>query len=280
MQILIPLIQQIISTVCSWVSTIITTFQTVWNQVCSWLPWPLNLVCNWVSQVITVIQTIWNYICNTIITTIITIITYIISVLIYIVRIICIIINIIIGIPAFLLCRLGLSPTKKIRICVKVLTDNNGNSQVTPLTIRQNIERTISVYKQCNIEVIITGIEYIVKPQYLTTTCSPLNIFSPWHAWFTQMACGCCNQVTVFFVDELLPTNVSGYTIWGDNWCRVDAGASGDDTTMAHEIGHILSLWHVNDPNNLMYAYYSSTAHNLTTFQCCFIRQSPFITNY
>ncbi|MCW3103109.1 MAG: hypothetical protein JWO09_1549 [Bacteroidetes bacterium] len=277
LQVLIPLIQQVITTVCSWVSSILTTFQTVWSQVCSWLPWPLNLVCNWVSQVITVIQTVWNYICNTIITTIITILTFIITLLIYLVGIICYIINFVVGIPAFLLCKLSLSPKKKMRICIKVLTDEAGNSKVDPTAIKKSIERTISAYQQCKVEVIIVGITYMVKPAYLTSTnCSFGGLFSAWHVWFSTNACWCCNQITVFFVDSI--SGASGCTYWGDSWCRVDSTANSDDTIMAHEIGHILGLSHSSNPNNIMYASFSATAHNFTSSQCCFLRQSPYIT--
>ncbi len=277
LQILIPIIQQIISTICNWVSTIITTFQTVWNYICSWLPWPINLLCKWVSTVITVIQTVWNYICNTIVTTIITVITYIIVLLIYIVHIICIVINIIIGLPSLILCRLGLSPNKKLRVCIKVLTDQNGNTAVTQLAINKSIERMKGSYAKCNIEVIILGIEYIVQPSYLATTnCNPSGILSSWHVWFTQQACWCCNQVTVYFVDQI--QGASGCAYWGDNWCRVDQSANGDDTIMAHEVGHLLNLPHVNDPNNIMYSSYSPTAHSFKTTQCCIMRVSPYVT--
>jgi len=204
----------------------------------------------------------------------------IVSLLIYVVHVICIIINIIIGIPAFLLCLLRLNPPKKMRICVKVLTDENGQSAVTPLAIEQNIARIFNSYRRCNIEVIFLGIEHIVKPEYLSTTdCSAWGIFSVWHLWFTQRACWCCNQITVFVVDDIVnPASTAGCSFWGDSWCRVDAACNTDDTVMAHEIGHLLNLWHVNDPNNVMYAATSTTAHGFTTFQCCLARRSPLIT--
>lgn len=277
LQILIPLITQIIQTICSWVSSVIQVIIQVLSQVCSWLPWPLSTICNWVTTAVTILQTVWNYICNTIIQTIITFITAIVSFLIYVVHIICIIINIIVGIPAFLLCILGLNPPKKLRVCIKVLTDDLGHSAVTSLAIEQNIARMIRAYKQCNIEVIILGIEHIVKPEYLSTTdSSASSLFSGWHLWFTQRACWCCNQLTVFVVDQIV--GAGGFTFWGDSWCRVDVDCNQDDTVMAHEVGHLLNLWHINDPNNIMYPTTSATAHNFTTFQCCLAKRSPFVT--
>lgn len=275
--ILIPLITQIVQTVCKWVSAVIQVVTQVLSQVCSWLPWPLSTICNWVTTLVTTLQTVLNFICNTIIQTIITLIAQIVSFLIYIVHVICIVINIIIGIPAFILCLLKLNPPKRLRVCIKVLTDENGQSAVTPAAIQQNIARLHSSYKECHIEVIILGIEHIVKPEYLSTTDSSVwSIFSSWHLWFTQRACWCCNQVTVFVVDDII--GAGGLTFWGDSWCRVDHDCNADDTEMAHEIGHILNLWHVNDPNNVMYPKLSATAHNFTSFQCCLARRSPFVT--
>jgi hypothetical protein len=275
--ILIPVITQVVQTVCSWVSSVIQVVTQILSQVCSWLPWPLSTICNWVTTLVTTLQTIWNWICNTIIQTIITIITQIVSFLIYIIRVICIIIDIIIGLPAFTFCLLRLNPPKKLRVCIKILTDENGQSAVTPAAIKQNIARMIGSYRQCNIEVIILGIEYIVKPEYLSSTdSSGSSIFSVWHLWFTQRACWCCNQLTVFVVDQII--GAGGFTFWGDNWCRVDQDCNTDDTVMAHEIGHLLNLWHVNDPNNVMYPTFSATAHNFTTFQCCLMKRSPFVT--
>jgi hypothetical protein len=141
-------------------------------------------------------------------------------------------------------------------------------------------------YAQCNIQVIrVGGIERIPMPAVLNTTnCNFGGLFSWWHAWFTQTACSCCNTVTVFFVDDILPsfpTDVTGCAYWGDNWCRVDAAARFDDTIMAHEVGHVLNLPHVNDQNNVMFGGTSATAHNFNRFQCCFMRnQSPFITYF
>ncbi|HVW66344.1 MAG TPA: matrixin family metalloprotease [Candidatus Peribacteraceae bacterium] len=275
--VLIPVISQIIQTVCSWVSSVIQVITTVVSKICQSLPWPLSVLCKWVTTVLTTLQTVWNWICNTVIQTIITIITQIVSFLIYITHIICIIINIIIGIPAFLLCLLRLNPPKKLRVCIKILTDENGNSAVTPAAIKANIARMMMAYRECNIEVIILGTEYIVKPEYLSSTdSSPSSICSAWHLWFTQRACWCCNQVTVFVVDQII--GAGGLTFWGDSWCRVDQDCNGDDSVMAHEVGHLLNLWHVNDPNNVMYPTYSPTSHNFTSFQCCLAKRSPFVT--
>ena len=243
------------------------------------MPWPFNLICNWVVQLITVVQTVWDYICNTVIQTIITIITYIAYLLIYIAQIICVLINIILSPISYLFCRLGLTAEKKVKICIKVLTDEQGNSEVTNDAIKKSIEAMTKIYSQCKIKVEVTGIEYIVKSEYLTgLSCGFGNIFTLWHLWFSQNACWCCNQITVYFVDDI-DGSVTGCAIPGDNWCRVDSAANVDPTIMAHEVGHLLNLWsHSNDPNNLMYAFTSGTSYNLTSHQCCTMRSSSFVT--
>jgi hypothetical protein len=63
---------------------------------------------------------------------------------------------------------------------------------------------------------------------------------------------------------------------------RVDAAANSDATIMAHEVGHVCSLWDVGDNNNnLMFAdsgLPTNPRNTLTGFQCCTMRTSPFIT--
>lgn len=278
--VLIPIIQTILTTVCGWVSSVITIVQTVVQQVCNWLPWPLSTLCNWVSTVITTLQTVWNWVCNTITTIIVTFLTYVVSLVIYIVRIICIIVTIIIRLPGWLLCMLGLSVPKRIRLCIKVLTNAEGRSQVTDKAIRASIALMQSVYKSCNISVEVDGIERIVAPDLLSSTDDAWwGFLKPWHAWFSQHACSCCGQVTVFFVDKIQGSS-DGLTYWGDNWCRVDATANSDPTIMAHEVGHLCNLWHVDDNKDLMFPTSgppTNPRNTLTSFQCCTMRLSTFV---
>ena len=282
LNIILPIIQQIITTVCGWVSSVITTIETVVSQVCSWLPWPLSTICNWVTQVIQVIQTVWNWVCNTVINNIIIgFITYVLSLIIYVMRIICIIVNVVLGIPGFILCLLGLKLPKRVRVCIKVITDDKGNSMVTNEAVENSIRTMTEIYKQCGIMVEIDSRERIAKPDLLSSTGDSFwGLFSWWHAWFTAHACVCCNQVTVFFVDKITGSS-DGYTYWGDNWCRVDATAASDPTIMAHEIGHICNLWHVGDNKDLMFPDSGppqNPRNTLTGFQCCVMRMSPFVS--
>lgn len=279
--IVLPIIQQILTTICNWVSSVISTVITVVSQVCNWLPWPLSTLCNWVTQLITVLQTVWNWVCNTVITFIITVITWVLNLIIYVVRLICIIVTVIISLPGLLLCLLGLRLPKRVSLCIKVITDDKGQSQVTPAAIEASIELMRSVYRQCNIGVIVTSIEHVADPQLLTSTDDSFwGLFSGWHSWFSSHACGCCGQVTAFFVDKIQGSS-DGYTYWGDNWCRIDATANTDPTIMAHEVGHLCNLWHVSDNTNLMFPNTgppTNPRNHLAGFQCCVMGASPFVT--
>lgn len=279
LEVLIPIIEEVISTVCDWVSTVIEVIKEVVSKICGWLPWPFNKLCKWVVDLITVFETVWDWVCETVIETIIQYVKYVLYILVYITRWVCIVINFVVKLPTFLLCLLGLSGKRKIKICIKVLTDENGNTLVTPNKITDNINAMKKIYGQCNIDVEIKGIEYIEKSEYLTTTtCNFGGFFSFWHTWFSETACNCCNQVTVFFVDNIVDDNppyvTTGCAYVGDNWCRVDVQAS--PITMAHEVGHILLLGHSNDSNNFMSGKEGGT--NITKGQCCLMKSSPFIT--
>ena len=278
--VIIPLIQTVLTTVCGWVSSVITVIKQVVDKVCSWLPWPLDKLCNWVSKTIQVLETVWNWVCNTVTKVIVTFLTFVTSLVIFITRIICIIITVIIRIPGWILCMIGLSVPKKIRVCVKIITDDNGQSKVTEKAVLESIATMKRIYEHCNVSVDVDGIERIAAPNLLTSTDDSFwSLFSPWHAWFSQHACSCCGQVTVFFVDKIQGSS-DGFTFWGDNWCRVDATANSDPTIMAHEIGHLCNLWHVSDNNNLMFPNSGppeNPRNTLTRFQCCTLRLSTFV---
>lgn len=278
--VVLQILQQVVTTVCGWVSSVISVVKTVVQQVCDWLPWPLDAICNWVTSTITVLETVWNWICNTVISWVIQLITTIVDVIIWLIRVICILVSVVIGLPGFLLCELGLRVPKTIRVCIKVITDAEGRSQVTDEAIKASMATMRKIYEECKIGVSFDGIERVAEPSLLTsTTNSVSDFFSSWHSWFSQHSCSCCGQVTVFFVDRIQGSS-DGFTYWGDNWCRVDDRANGDPTIMAHEVGHVCNLWHVSDNNDLMFADSGppeNPRNTLTSFQCCWMRMSPFV---
>jgi len=272
--------RQIATTVCSWVSSVFTIVETFFDQVCKWMPWPLDKLCDLVKRVVTTIQTVWDWVCNTVIEWVFDTIEQLLTFVIYITRIICIIVMILIGLPGWLLCMAGVKIPMRIRICIKVITDDKDNSLVTAAAIQNSIDTMTRIYATCGIDVQIDSTERIAAPDMLSTPDSWTGFLTKWHSWFTTQACGCCNQVTVFFVDKITGGS-NGLTYWGDNWCRVDASAISDPTIMAHEVGHVCSLTHADDNNNLMFKNSgppTNPRNTLTDTQCCWMRMSPFVT--
>lgn len=278
--VVLTIIHEIVKTVCNLVSTVIKTVKEIFEKVCSWLPWPLDELCNLVKKVVEVIQTVWDWVCNTVIEKFFEVINYIMQLIVYISRIICIIVTIIISLPQFLLCLIGVRLPMHIRVSIKVLTDRAGNSAVTPAAVQSSMDTMRAIYRQCGITVDFEGVERIVAPDLLVTSDAWFGFLAPWHAKYSQMAYGCCNQITVFFIDDISGGS-NGLTYWGDNWCRVDAGANTDPTIMAHEIGHMCSLTHNDDNDNLMFSDSgppTNPRNELSGAQCCWMQVSPFVT--
>ncbi len=269
-------IQTIVTTVCNWVSSILTTVVAVLTQVCSWLPWPFNLVCNWVTQFVTVVQTIWNYICNTIIQTIINIITQIIVILIWLVRLICFYITFPINLPNLILCRLGIKFPKYIKVCIKILTDSNGNPAVTLPQAMQNITWANNIYKNCELQLVVCGVEFIRNDDCINNApCSFGGLFKKCFAWFTQNACLCCSAQTIYFVNSIQGGALGCSYIAGGNFVIIAPNA--DESTLAQELAHNAGLPHSNDPDNFMCSgSCNNPSTKITKFQCCILRRASF----
>ncbi len=273
------LVREILSTVCNWVSTVIEVIKEVVNKVCKKLPWPLSLLCKLVSKLISIFETIWKWVCEEVISFIVDLIEQIIVFILWVIKVICIILEFILRLPAFLLCLIGVSIPKRIIICIKVLTDERGNSLTSDTSIQNAIEIMKEIYGKCDIEIHIDSIERIVKPELLTETGSGTfgNFFAPWRVWFIRNACMCCNQITVFVVDEI-KGKAEGVAYFGDNWCRVDKNIADDPTHIAHEVGHLLGLLHTDDPTNFMFKKANDDVNKkgITNLQCCMIKSSPY----
>ena len=64
---MVQIVHEIVSTVCDWVTTTITTFREVVETICRWLPWPLNKLCDLVVTIIKIVETVVEWVCEEVI---------------------------------------------------------------------------------------------------------------------------------------------------------------------------------------------------------------------
>ena len=275
----IQVVREVVTIVCELVVTVITTIKEVCEEVCGWLGW-FSWLCDWVCKLIAVVEVTVDWVCEEVIERIVDWVEILLVYTVYVLTWVCWFVD---WIPRFfdlLVCLLGIKPKKYLRLCVKVLTDEEGNGATTLDGARQIHGRAAELFKQCNIGVILTGVEFIRKPEYLTgTRCGLGGLFSRHHLWFNDNACpqppfSFVVPVTVFFVDSMDGSNAC--SIPGTNYVVLTDGANG--ASLAHEIGHLSALTHHDDSQNIMFAAASDTKDQFARYQCCMIRSSQYAT--
>lgn len=272
---LVQVVRDVVRTVCEWVSSTIRTVIQVVEKVCDWLPWPLSELCKWVTKLVEVVQTVWNWVCHDVIDRIISWVEVVLEYIYYILHWVCWIIDWGIRGPEFLLCLLGLEPTKFINVCIKVLTDDEGNPAVAASDVEGMLRDAAAIFRRCKINLVVLSNELVRKPEFLDgTTCDFSGLFSDFFVWFSANACTCCSAITVYFVHNIMGGQESGCAYPGSNWVII--GANADGTVVVHEIGHLADLTHTSDPNNVMTDQQGGTHDQLTHVQCCLIRTSRF----
>jgi len=253
----------------------------VTRRVCSFLPWPLSTVCGWVTELVEVVETVWEFVCEEVIERVINWIEVFIVYVEYALKWVCWVVDWVFfrGLD-YLLCRnLRTERPKILNVCVKILTDSNGNPAIPVSEVELMMADAASILERCNIRLAITGWELVQKEEYLdTTTCEPSGMASEFFVWFSNMTCSTCSSVTVFFVRDIVNppgSVVSGCAYPGTSWVTVDA--EGDGTVVIQEIGHLADLWgHSSDPNNVMTDQPGGTHDQITPHQCCMIRTAGF----
>ena len=293
---IIQVIREVIETICDWVSTIVTTIKTVVEQVCewveenvcSWLPWPLNKLCEWVTKlvcwtvttVLTIVETVWDWVCREVILRVLEWIEVFVEYVIYILKWVCWVIDWIVRGPALLLCLSGVRPPRFLGVCAKVLADDAGNPGIPIANVQAMLRDAAAIFRRCNINMVVCDLEIVRKQEYLdTTTCDASGMFSRFFTWFSANGCGCCSLVTVWFVRDIVNppgSVVSGCAYPGSDWVTVDS--EGDGTVVVQEIGHLADLWsHSSDPDNVMTDQGGGTHDQITENQCCMIRTSRWV---
>ena len=275
----IQVARQIVKTICDWVSSVITVVKEVVKKICSWLPWPLSTLCNWVTTFIEVLETVWNWVCHDVIETIFEWIEALVEYIVYVLKWICWAIDWVIRLPELLLCLVGVTPTKHLGVCVKILADSKGNPAIPLADVQVMMRDAATIFRRCKVNLVVCSFEVVIKPEFLTsTTCEFSGMFRRFFTWFSAHTCGCCSTVTVYFVKDIVnPPGlvVSGCAYPGTDWVTVDE--QGDGTVVVQEIGHLCDLWaHSSDPNNVMTDQGGGTHDQVTDSQCCMIRSSRF----
>lgn len=273
--------------------------RTISETICSWMPWPLDdlcdlvtrviteVICEFVTVVITVISWITRIVCETVF-----VIAWIVQHLIGILEWIG---NRIITLPEWLACLAGIRfGTKKFRICPIVIAGEDGAPVVPLPTIRSQIETAKRVWAQCGIEVIASSIVTVSGRPYLANAsgCDAGGYFDSNRVELEALSCcqGLRDSLRCLrFPSGLIWPRQILKAVWvssladGKRGCYllpesfILIAASGAQDTLAHEMGHAGDLLHRDDADNLMTTP-TRTGSNLTTWQCCVVRSSRFVT--
>ncbi len=274
----IEIVRTIVRTVCGWVSSVITVVKTIVEEICSWLPWPLDKLCDLVTKVIEVLETVWKWVCETLIETIIDIVEAIFEYIIYILKWVCWIIDwVILRWQDLLLCHLGAHEERCIRVCLKILTDREGNASTTRERALEMIAESNELLRQCKVGLVVTSVEFIEKPDLMDNVpCGVGTLFSKGFSWFSRHACDCCSSMTIYFI-RTIDGGARGCAIPFTSWILVAVNNVVDKATIVHEIGHQSALTHSSDKSTVMATTSGSPPRTkITKGQCCMIRTASF----
>ena len=267
----VQIIREFVRTVCSWVSNVIRTIRTVVERICRWLPWPLSALCRLVTRVIEVFERVWTWVCRNIFERVVSWVEAIVEYIVYILRWVCWILAWPPRLIAILLCRLGVRIPKYVHMCVRVLTDAEGVPAAEWEKVERDLQEAARLFRQCGISLVVIDRRRVEKDEFLTgTTCDFTGLFTSFFTWLSQNECVGCSSVTAYYVRDI--AEAAGCSYPGSNWFTIDA--SGDGSTLVHEIGHLSDLTHTDDVNNIMFGRGSGS--QITASQCCFYRTSRF----
>ncbi len=277
---ILEIVETVIETVCGWVTTIIRTVVEVVKKICSWLPWPLNKLCDWVTELVEVITEVIEWVCEEVVKTIIRIVETIITYIIYLVRWVCWIIDWPLRLVDILFCLLGVELRRRLHVCVRILTDDNGNAATTREATLAILEEADGHLDQCNIDICLHSVEFVRNADHMTgVECGASQFFSRAFPWFERNTCprsffSAIKPLTLYFVDSMADANAC--TISRTSYVVLTDGANG--ASVVHEFGHHADLSHDDNPENIMFGTASATKDQLTNWQCCMMRSSNFVS--
>ena len=284
------------------------------DQCCDW--WP----CSWGCKLISWICVAWVWISNVVcvawatITTLACVAWEVISVLVIpltwlleiilaipiIGRLIDEIINIattiywrVIGIIEAIGTLIGIRPLKKVRVCIIILRDENGNPVTTEANLQPDITAAQTIFRNAaNLQVIVDGIHTVegACPTFaLDVNCNVAawgedlwvtgSYFDALSAWYCPTGglgrlTGYANPIIVFCVRSI-PGGTAGCALGPlTDYLTIEGG---NPVCLAHEMGHKLGLWHCCPATNLANGICGGTT--LDWWQVVIVRNSEF-TSY
>src|SRR6266571_3370583 len=180
----------------------------------------------------------------------------------------------------------GIRPRKHLRLQVYILKDEKGNLVAPSDKVKQWVNDAARVYlAKANVELHPERDQFV---EYLPDSppesalylkeCSFSEGFSDGVDWFEDHArspiFGYGGPVTVFVVGDIGGANGCSWW-WMHTFCAIEASANHLD--LAHEVGHVCGLWHVNGNKYLMDED-SIDGEELTNAQIAFFRNARYVT--
>ena len=298
---------------CAAWETTQTASCTAWDTACcTW--WPCSMACSaltmlcrtwvWVSDLVCSLwTTVWTLVC--ILWEIVTILLTPISWLLKLIESIPIfgralnqLRNIltsifwrVVGLGDTILGLAGFQPLKKLRLCIIILRDENGVPVTTEAALAPAIANAEAIFRSAaNTHVIVENIVTAPDPSHaalLDVRCNAgswlddFGVVGVTYNWLATTLCtgattskltGYASTITVFCVRDV--AGAQGCTMGLATGYITLEGAN--STCLAHEIGHMVGLWHCCGGLNL--ANGACGGFLLNWWQEAIVRNSKFIT--
>lgn len=213
---LVAVLRQIVETVCGWAMRTIRVLREVTERVCRRLPWPLSVLCGWVRRLIGVLETVSEWVCETALGTSVEFVELVVEYVIVVLGWVCWLVDwIAFRWLAYLLCRAGIDPPRRIPLCPTILTDARGPPMITAAQAEQMGRESNEPLRQCDLALVVGSIRFVAKPDLIENVPTGAGqLFGRAFAWFDRDVCDCCSGVTVHLMRSL-DSGARGHAIPG-----------------------------------------------------------------
>jgi hypothetical protein len=275
---------------CSWACKIITWVCIAWV-------WVSNVVCVLWTTITTLVCIAWEIVV-TVLAAVGIIIELILSIPIIgrlldeILNIVTAIIWRVVSIPDSILTVIGITPLKKIRLCIIILRDEDGVPTATEAGLQPAISAAQDIFRdQANVEVIVDQIVTVDSPAptfALDVNCNlgawgeDLWLTGSYFDAITAVVCprgaigritGFTNQIVVFCVRQI-PGSTAGCALGpATDYLTIEGSLP---VCLAHEMAHKTGLWHCCTGVNLANGTCGGT--QMEWWQRVIVRNSEFVT--